>query len=159
MLKKTVYLETSFISYLTSRPSRDIVTAGHQAITQDWWENQRQRYELFISETVIEEASDGDPKAVERRLAVLDTLEVLSTPDEVTELVEALLAHHAMPEKALADAVHVALACVHNMNYLLTWNCKHIANANRRQLIEQISLDYGYRPPIICTPEELTGEH
>jgi predicted nucleic acid-binding protein len=159
MEKKTVYLETSFISYLTSRPNRDVVIAGHQAITHEWWNSQRHRYELFISETVLEEAGEGDQLAAERRLALLEPLEVLRTPDELMDLVAGLISRHAVPEKALADAVHIALACVYGINYLLTWNCKHIANADRRHLIEQVSMDFGYTPPIICTPEELTGEH
>lgn len=158
MSKKSVYLETSFISYLTSRPSRDVVVAGHQATTQDWWDSRRQNYDLFISETVIDEAGQGNEEAASRRLAVLESITLLDTPDTVAAFVETLLAKHALPEVAITDAIHVATACIHNMDYLLTWNCKHIANADRRYMIEEVSLSYGYVPPRICTPEELDGD-
>ncbi|MEE8057336.1 MAG: type II toxin-antitoxin system VapC family toxin [Pseudomonadales bacterium] len=158
MEKKCVYLETSFISYLTGRPSSDVVVAGHQKITQDWWENRRQHYDLFISGTVVDEASQGNEDAASRRLAALEPLTLLDTPDTVTAFVETLLAKHALPAVAITDAIHVAMACIHNMDYLLTWNCKHIANVDRRYMIEEVSLSYGYVPPRICTPEELDGE-
>ncbi len=157
MSKKSVYLETSFISYLTARPSRNLVTAAHQAITHEWWEMRRDRFELFISELVIIEAQRGDANAAERRLAALEGLPLLNLTVETEHLTEALLHHHAVPEKAVEDAAHIAVACASGMDYLLTWNCKHIANAECFRAIEDVCAEHGYLSPIICTPDELLG--
>lgn len=159
MDRKTVYLETSFISYLTSRPSRDLIVAGHQAITREWWDTRRQDFELFTSELVIIEAQRGDADAAEQRLAVLDDLDALDMSPEAEHFAGLLLSQHAVPEKAGEDAAHIAVACVSGMDYLLTWNCKHIANAERFRIIEQLCLEQDYTSPIICTPEELLGAH
>ena len=157
MDKKSVYLETSFISYLTSRPSRDLIAAGHQAITRRWWEKRREQFELFISELVVLEAQRGHPEAAQRRLEVLSDIDALDISMEAEEFTLSLLKEHAVPEKAGEDAAHIAVACVSGIDYLLTWNCKHIANAESFKLIDRLCTDRGYRSPIICTPEELLG--
>jgi predicted nucleic acid-binding protein len=157
--KKTVYLETSFISYLTSRPSTDLITAGHQAITRQWWEKRRHGFELFSSELVLLEAQRGDPAAVERRFAVLTDLVSLDVSPAAEHLAALLMTQHAVPEKASEDALHIAVASVNRIHYLLTWNCKHIANAECFDSIERVCTEQGYTSPILCTPEELLGVH
>ena len=158
MNKKSVYLETSFISYLTARPSRDIITAGHQAITHDWWDNRRHDFDLFVSELVFMEARRGDVTAAEQRVAAMENLALLDLSVQTETFANLLLSHKAVPEKAAEDAAHIAVACVSNIDYLLTWNCKHIANAQCYRAIEELCNDQGYKYPIICTPSELLGE-
>lgn len=153
--RPSVYIETSVVSYLTAAPSRDVVTAAHQLITQEWWENERSRFELFTSVAVLNEAGSGDPAMVGRRLAVLHGLSVLLPDDAATELAAELIRRGPLPSKAEADALHIAIATVHRMDYLLTWNCKHIANAAMRDRIEEVCGSSGYTAPKMCTPEEL----
>ncbi len=152
-----VYLETSIVSYVSAFPSRDLVVAGHQQVTRDWWD-QRTTYELFVSEAVIAEASRGDGDAVRRRLEVLDGIPVLPMAEEARVLAHTLLGAAALPAKAAFDALHVALAAVHGMEYLLTWNCTHLANAAIRPQLELLCWKAGYRPATICTPLELVQE-
>lgn len=154
-MKPRVYVETSVLSYLTALPSRDIVRAAHQQITLEWWA-QRDRFELFVSEMVLAEAGRGDPTAAGRRLAAADGLQVLSASVEAQALAAALLRSAAMPPKAAVDAAHVAIATAHGLEFVLTWNCAHIANAVMRPRIEAACRRAGFQPPVICTPEELT---
>jgi len=153
-MKPTVYLETTVVSYLTAWPSRDLVRAGQQQTTRDWWD-QRERYELFISELVVSEAEAGDATAAAARMAILDALPVLRITPEADTLAEALVAKLTIPPSALRDAVHVAVAATNGMQYLLTWNCRHLANLHQRARIEQVCRDAGYAPPLIGTPNEL----
>ena len=153
----SVYIETSLVSYLTARPSRDLLVAAHQQLTVAWWDEQRTRYELFTSQVVLAEARAGDPEAAQRRLAVLERLPLLDVADTAIALAARLVTEQALPAQAAQDALHLAIACVHGMEYLLTWNCTHLANARLRSRIEQVCREAGYVPPIICTPEELEG--
>ena len=157
MPKPRVYIETTIVSYLTALPSRDLVIAAHQQLTTEWW-GRRDRLELFVSEAVLQEASGGDPGAAARRIAELQGIAVLDMSTAVAELARRLVAGNAIPEKAVVDAVHVAVATVNGMDYLLTWNCAHIANAATRTIIERLCRTAGFAPPVICTPEELTEE-
>ena len=157
-MKPRVYLETTIPSYLTAWASRDVVMAGHQQTTKQWWETRRQDFELFVSQFVIDEAGVGDPDAARRRLDALDHLALLDPSDDVYTLARALVARVPLPAKAAADALHIAIATVNGMDYLLTWNCAHIANATLRGPIEAVCRDNGYEPPAICTPEELMKE-
>jgi predicted nucleic acid-binding protein len=156
-MKSKVYLETTIISYLTALPSRDIVHPAHQQITRDWWA-QRDQFDLFVSQAVLEEATRGNADAASRRLTALEGVPVLAVGSEVSDLAEQFLQMRAIPAKAAVDAVHIAAAVVHGMDYLLTWNCTHIANAAVRSKIESRCRDLGLQPPIICTPEELMKE-
>jgi hypothetical protein len=149
-----VYIETSIISYLTSRISRDVVAAGKQELTRLWWLG-RNEYSLLTSEVVLDEASAGDEMASARRLKALRDIPVLMLTDEATRLGDDLVRQGALPDKALADAFHIAIAAVHDVDYLLTWNCTHLANAVMRGTIDRICRSSGLRPPIICTPAEL----
>ena len=152
-----VYLETTFISYLVARPNRDVIVAGHQQTTQDWWANRRSEFENCVSEVVTDEASAGDPAEVQRRLAIIGALPALQMTEDAESLTQAIMAAGILPPHALGDAAHVAVAAVHGINYLLTWNCKHLANAQIARRIALVCEKLGHRMPIICTPEELMG--
>jgi predicted nucleic acid-binding protein len=156
-VRATASIETSIVSYLTARPSRDLLVAAHQQITVVWWDQQRASYDLFTSQAVLTEAGAGDPEAAQRRLTVLEGLPLLDVTDEAIALAARLITAQALPVRATQDALHLAVACVHGMEYLLTWNCMHLANARLRSRIEQTCREAGYVPPIICTPEELEG--
>lgn len=155
---KSVYIETSIASYLTARPSRDLRAAAWQQTTIQWWEQERLKYELFTSELVLAEALAGDVDAAARRLAALDTLPLLSVTDDAKELATRLIAAGGIPPQAEADALHVAVSCVHGMDYLLTWNCRHIDNASTKPVTRSICAVAGYTCPEICTPLELLSQ-
>jgi predicted nucleic acid-binding protein len=155
-VKPKVYVETSVISYLTARPTNDLRAMANQAATVEWWETQRSKYDLVISEFVLAEASLGHPEAAGRRLAAIMGLMELQATEEVRALGEQFVKREALPEKAEMDAYHVAIAAVNGIEYLLTWNCTHIANAHTRPKIESVCRALGYEPPIICTQDELT---
>ena len=150
-----VYIETTFVSYLTARASRDVVIAGHQQSTHEWWDNCRGDYQLCTSELVFEEAGGGDPQAAQERLDKLKAMVLLETRQEALELAEELVRAGALPAKASDDALHIAIAAHQEIPYLLTWNLRHMANATMRALIETVCANKGYKAPIICTPEEL----
>lgn len=156
-MQPRAYIETSIISYLTARPSRDLIVAGHQQITHEWWQLRQPFFQLFASELVLSEAAQGDPAAARARVAVLAGVATLETRPEALELAQRLLQRGPLPQKAAADALHIGIAAVHGVEYLLTWNCKHIANAETRPQIERICRAAGYEPPVLCTPEQLLG--
>jgi len=153
---ESVYLETSVIGYLASRPSNDVVTAASQLVTRQWWDQHRREYDLFISPAVIAESNAGDPEAAQERFVFLDGLEILEISTEAERLAETLLQRVPLPIKADIDALHIATAAVNGITFLLTWNCKHIANPALRPIIEQVIRELGLRPPSICTPLELS---
>lgn len=155
MSKPTVYIETTIPSYLTAWRSPELVMAANQEATRSWWDTARPRFELFVSQVVLFEAGAGDQDAATRRLATIRDLPLLELSVKAEALAGRLLARAALPEKARLDALHIAVAAIHGMDYLLTWNCRHIANAVKRPLIEVICRAEGYEPPIICTPLEL----
>ena len=150
-----VYLETTFVSYLTARASRDVVIAGHQQSTKEWWEIYRGDYQLCASELVFREAGAGDPQAAQERLDVLKGIVLLETRQEARDLAKELVQAGALPAKAFEDALHIAVAANQKIPYLLTWNLRHMANATMRPRIETVCASKGYKAPIICTPEEL----
>lgn len=151
----TVHLETSVIGYLASRPSRDLITAANQQLTHDWWDNHRQQYGLYVSEAVVTECSAGDPQAAQERLDVIGTIPILGVNDAAEKLADELVRQVPLPENAEVDALHIATATVNGINYLLTWNCAHIANATQMQQVEAICRSAGFDPPTICTPQQL----
>lgn len=157
-MKPSVYIETSIISYLTARPSNDIRSAARQNSTADWWENHSSNFSLFVSEYVLAEAAGGNAEAAERRLKAVHDVPVLETTSLVLELAEKFLRSSLVPSKAELDAYHISVAAAHGMEYLLTWNCKHIANAAMRLKIEEICIVADCEPPVICTPDELMQE-
>ncbi len=156
-MAESIYLETTFFSYLAAAPSRDLVVAAHQEITRGWWEGQRGRFSLFVSEAVLAEAERGDAGQARRRLVFLEGIPILKINRQANELAEQLLRGKALPPPAVADALHIALAAVNGIDFLLTWNMKHIANARTSRRTEDACRRLGYRPPVLCTPEELPG--
>jgi predicted nucleic acid-binding protein len=157
-MKAKVYLETSVVSYLAARPSRDLIVAANQQITHEWWRTRRPEFEVYVSELVIQEASGGDETAAQERLQVLAGIPRLQFHEDVRHLAETLLAAIPLPPKAMVDALHVAFATLNGIDYLLTWNCTHLANATLRPHIERVCREHGYEPPVICTPQELLEE-
>jgi predicted nucleic acid-binding protein len=154
-MKPKVYVETSVLSYLAARSSRDTVTAGRQLITLRWWETEREKYTLVISELVETECGRGDPELIKRRQALLGVVSLFPVNERILELARLLMAPGAVPEKAAPDAVHIAAAAIEQCEYLLTWNFRHIANARIRLEVERILAKHGYNRTTICTPEEL----
>jgi hypothetical protein len=157
-MRPRVYLETTIASYLTARPSRDLVVAANQEVTREWWEIRRGEFELFVSEFVLDEAASGDPEAARRRMEILAGIPLLDPAGEVDALANAILTRVGLPQKASRDSLHVAIATINGMDYLLTWNCSHIANAEFQRPIAAVCRGYGFEPPIICTPYELLRE-
>ena len=155
---ESVYLETTFISYLASHPSRDLLVAAHQQATRDWWLERREKFECYVSQVVLDEVSAGDPKEAKTRVAIIGDFPVLEATEEAEFLAEAIVSGGAIPRRAARDAAHIAIAAVNGMDYLLTWNCKHLANAQIIRRVGSVCNRKGYDMPVICTPEELMGE-
>ncbi len=154
-MKPRVYVETSIISYLTARPSNDLRAAANQSTTMEWWEQYRSRYALYVSEFVIAEAGLGDEEAAAKRLSIVAGIPTLEVSDAVRVLGKLLISEGPIPAKAKIDAYHIAVAAINGMDFLLTWNCAHIANAAIRSRIEETCRRHGIEPPVICTPLEL----
>jgi predicted nucleic acid-binding protein len=150
-----VYLETTIISYITARPSRDVVVAGHQMVTRSWWDYRKPAFSVFVSELVVQEAKAGDAEAAKARLELISDLAVLHLKPIASALAKDLLVQAALPAKAVEDALHIAICASHGIEFLLTWNCKHLANARMRPIIERVCKSHHLPAPIICTPEEL----
>jgi len=152
--KPKVYVETTIVSYLTANPSTDLIQAAHQKATRDWWAR-RHRFELFVSRAVLSEAARGNVEAAARRIEALQAIPNLQFGPSVATLARKLMHSGTLPPNARLDAAHVAVAAVNGMDFLLTWNLRHLANAVVRGKIEAVCRDAGTVPPIICTPEEL----
>jgi hypothetical protein len=154
-MKPSVYIETSIINYLTGRPSRDVVIAAHQELTRQWWEERAGKFKLVIYELVEQEAVRGDSAAAQSRMDAIVQIDILVTSEEAVLLAEQLILMGLVPKEYAADSLHIAIAVVHGIDYLLTWNCKHLANASLRSRIEKFINKSGYTCSVICTPEEL----
>jgi hypothetical protein len=154
-MKPTVYIETTIISYLTCWPSRDIHRLSHEMLTRNWW-TKRDRFDLCTSEQVVIEASAGDASAAAERLKALKGIPLLPIPEPALSLSARLMQAMVLPERAKTDAIHVAVAAVNGIAFLLTWNCRHLANARNAAKIEQSCLDAGFIAPRIVTPEMLS---
>jgi predicted nucleic acid-binding protein len=153
-VKKRVYVETSVISYLTARPSRDIIQLGRQQLTATWWER-RKKWELFLSPPVLDEAGQGDAEASIRRVIIARQLFLEPILPEAEKLASSLVAQNLIPVSVLTDALHLALAAVHKADYLLTWNQRHLDNMDTRFKIEKFIENKGYSPAVVITPERL----
>jgi predicted nucleic acid-binding protein len=154
----TVYIETSVISYLRQKPAKEVVTAAHQLLTHQWWDTERKNYALVVSQYVIDEASAGDLALAADRLSVLAGIPRLPGDPEIDRIADEIMARAILPPKAAVDALHIASVAHHRIQYLLTWNCKHIANARILLRVHQVLVDLGVPIPIICTPEELISD-
>jgi predicted nucleic acid-binding protein len=144
--------------YLAGRPSTHVITLAHQHTTKHWWEVRRRDFELYVSEAVLQEIMAGDPTAAQERAAVIQGISILAPMEKTGEIAEGLIKAKLVPQHGAIDAIHIATAAAHGMEYLLTWNCKHIANAEMRPKIEKHLRSLGYEPPEICTPDELMGD-
>jgi predicted nucleic acid-binding protein len=157
-MKARVYIETTIPSYLAARPSRDLLIAAHQQLTRDWWEFRRPAFGLYVSEPVLEEAAAGDAVLAKKRLELMENIPVLALTSGILKVAESLVAEGTIPRKAAGDALHIAIATSYGCEYLLTWNCRHIANAEIQRAARLVVRKQGFELPIICTPEELMGE-
>jgi hypothetical protein len=151
----SAYIETSIVSYLVARPSRDPIMAERQRQTRDWWENRRGEYWLFSSPYVLREVVVGEAAMAHDRVAALKHTTMLQTRPEVEFLAEVLVSRGPLPKKAKPDALHIALATVSDLDFLITWNLRHIANPRMYATIERLCRERGYRPPVLCTPQTL----
>jgi hypothetical protein len=154
----TVYIETSIVSYLRQKPRSQLVAATRQLLTHRWWSRERRKYQLIVSQYVIDEASLGDSALARARLSALDGIPLLPHDPEVPRIAREIMAIGVLPPKAQVDALHIASVAHHRLQYLLTWNCKHIANAKILPRIHRVLTGLGISIPIICTPEELLGD-
>jgi hypothetical protein len=158
-MKPKVYVETTIVSYLAAHPSRDLVTAAHQQITRDWWNARRDAFDLYAAQSVLKEAAAGDPVVAHKRLELLEDIPILPLTGEIMDLANDFVLSGALPAKAAVDALHIATATVYACDYLLTWNCRHIANAEIIRLLRTVAVRHGFELPLLCTPEELMGEN
>jgi predicted nucleic acid-binding protein len=153
-----VYIETSIVSYLRQRPSGQVVAAARQLLTHRWWNDHRHEYQLVTSQYVLDEAGLGEPSLAAERLQGLASIPLLDLPQKVTDLAAEILTRAILPSRARLDALHIAAAAFHEVDYLLTWNCKHIANVHVYANVRDLLIELGYRVPIFCTPEEMLGD-
>ena len=154
-MKPIAYIETSVVSYLSARQSRDVVVAAYQEVTREWWRTASGRFDLVASALVVAEAGAGDPDAARTRLEALESVALLDATSDAERLAIALVEADAVPPQAADDAAHIAIAVTNGVDFLVTWNFRHIANAAMRTRIEQVCREAGYEPPVICTPNEL----
>jgi predicted nucleic acid-binding protein len=157
-MSETVYIETSILGYLTARSTKNLILAANIEVTREWWESRSSVFTLYVSQVVLDEAARGDAEISLKRLEIVNGLPLVDLNQSVLNLAAQFLSRSNLPSKASDDAVHIAAATVHGLDYLLTWNCKHIANAQIQRRLEEISLDFGYQLPVICTPYELLGD-
>lgn len=157
-MKESIYLETTVVSYYISKPSRDIIVLAHQEITREWWPKAIKRFDIFISEVVVEESRLGDHEAARRRLEELKNFPHLVLNNKVEEMAQVYIEQFEISKKYLRDAAHLAVASVHNIDYLVTWNCAHLANGEIIKKLIKINESFNIHTPIICTPEELMEE-
>ena len=154
-MSETIYIETSILGYLTARSTKNLILAANIEITRDWWESRRGDFTLYISQAVLKEIALGDAQIAAQRLEIVRGFPLLELNQAVEDLAAQFLSRSNLPPKANVDAIHIAAATVHGLDYLLTWNCKHIANAQIQRKLAEISFDFGYELPILCTPYEL----
>lgn len=158
-MKEIVYIETSFVSLLVADPSRNVTVAGNQQVTRDWWQRRRNAFECVTSQETLVEAARGNLRQAELRKTVLTGLPVLTTTPEAAELAERFMATGSLPAAAGVDAVHLAVATLAEADYLLTWNCRHLANAQILRRLEREAVMRGWKLPKVCTPLELMGDY
>ncbi len=156
MKKQTVYIETSIISYLTSRPSRDLLIAANQKLTYDWWHKSKNKFDCYISDFVLFEISRGDKEASAKRLSTVQDIKLLEYTREIEELAQKYMEILRIPQRSYVDSVHLALSVWHKIDYLISWNCKHIANAIVLHTLMEYNKNNSLFVPILCTPSELS---
>ena len=152
-----IYIESTIPSYIVARPARDLLQAARQQLTCDWWHRQRERHDLFASQIVLDEIASGDVEMAQKRLELVAQINLLDLTDAAKALTKDILRSGALPPEADRDAAHIALATIHEMDILLSWNCRHIANAAIQPVLRKLADAAGFTLPVICTPEELLG--
>jgi len=150
-----VYIESTIPSYVVARPGRDILQAARQQLTRDWWDLKREKHDLFTSQVALDEIASGDAEMARQRLELVAHIKLLDLSDDAKALTKDILRSGVLPADADRDAAHIALATVHEMDILLTWNCRHIANAAIQSRLRKLTDAAGFALPVICTPEEL----
>ena len=153
-----IHIESTIPSYVVARPARDLLQAARQQLTKDWWDLKRATHELFTSQVVLDEITSGEAAMAQQRVDVMAGITLLDLTDEANSLTKAILASGLLPPDADRDAAHIALATVHEMDILLSWNCRHIANATLQSRLRHVAEKSGFALPVLCTPDELTGE-
>lgn len=152
-----IYIESTIPSYVVARPARDLLQAARQQLAKDWWEFERNKHELFTSQVVLDEIAAGEPAMARERLNLVVDLKLLDVTEAAKNLTKSILASRVLPIEADRDAAHIALATIHEMDMLLTWNCRHIANATIQKPLRKLVEAPGFTLPVICTPDELMG--
>jgi hypothetical protein len=150
-----IYLESTIPSYVVARPARDLLQAARQQLTRDWWDLKRDQHELFTSQVVLDEIAFGEKAMAQLRLELLQNVPLLPVADEVKEFARKIQLSGLLPATADRDATHIALATAYEMDILLSWNCRHIANATIQARLRRLADDAGFTLPVLCTPEEL----
>ena len=153
-----IYVESTIPSYVVPRPARDLLQAARQQLTRDWWDLQREQHELFTSQVVLDEITGGEAAMARQRLAVMAGITLLRSTDEAETLTQRILDSGLLPTDTDRDAAHIALATVHAMDVLLSWNCRHIANAAIQARLRELAAKLDLKLPVLCTLDELTGE-
>jgi hypothetical protein len=153
-----VYVESTIPSYLVARPARDLLQAARQQLTRDWWDLQRIKHELYTSQITLDEIGAGETEMARQRLGIMTGVAVLDLTPKAEAVAETILQSGMLPPNADSDAAHIALATIHGMDILLTWNCRHIANAVIEVQLRRLLQQKGHDLPTIATPEELLGE-
>lgn len=152
---ESVYIETTILSYLVSRPSRDIIVAARQELTRQWWDYSKPTYDCVLSQIVLDEIEAGDPTHAANRMDHASVLAVLAVNQGCLDLAQLYLDRGYVPKNEIRDALHIAVAVIWKVDYLLTWNCKHIANAHALRQLRKFSENLGHEFPHVCTPDEL----
>ncbi|MBI1783652.1 type II toxin-antitoxin system VapC family toxin, partial [Candidatus Sumerlaeota bacterium] len=151
-MKPKLYIETTVISYLVAHPSKHVILAGQQEVTRRFWEDRMGRYEPYISAAVLEEIREGDAEMARFREAAIAALKILPATGAAFDLADHLVRRRVIPEKAHKDAMHIAIAAIHGMEFLVTWNCRHIANAAISRRVADLMRSEGLQLPVLCTP-------
>lgn len=153
-----IYIESTIPSYVVARPARDLIQAAHQQLSKDWWDLERAKHELFTSQVVLDEIACGEAEMAQKRLALMANVPILPVNSEAETLTQAVLDSGLLPRGADRDAAHIALATIYELDILLSWNCRHIANAAIQARLRSVAGKMGFALPVLCTPAELTGE-
>ena len=150
-----IYIESTIPSYVVARPARDLLQAARQQLTRDWWDLRREQHELFTSQVVLDEIAGGEAEMARQRLELMSHVALLDLTEDANALTKDILRSAVLPSHADRDAAHISLATVHEMDFLLSWNCRHIANARIQARLRRLADAAGFTLPVICTPEEL----
>ena len=152
---QSVYLETTVVGHIAGRLHPFATVLARQQVTRQWWDSASDRYLLFVSDLVLAECAGGDGDAANERLKIVDGIDVLQTTAAANDLAASLIAAHAVPQSEPRDALHIALAAINGIDYLATWNFKHIMNPSTQHLIDAVCRNAGIESAVICTPEQL----